>query len=306
MKNGTIKNSYIPETNTNHFKLKEKSSKNEEEINHYLLNNHKLTSTKSYERFNIEKKSVKNNLEKINKVKNNINNNNDNKMLKKSNSKNNVFIPKKTFTKQLSKFNNKISQIPYEKLEKEIDNILNDTNEKISALTISLSQIDINAENSYLKIQEEYSKALENLYKERINNIKEINEQFDFEIYEKKKNLIDDNNNIFLEVNNKKEEKLKCLFEDFIKKKEEINNKFEKQVQEIKKNCILLRKRLFNNTIYDEIKEKILNLLNNTNNNSNINNIDNPTLKKSATAKNIFNKPINKLLSMNRKLKPKI
>jgi len=305
MKNGTIKNSYIPETNTNHFKLKEKSSKNEEEINHYLLNNHKLTSTKSYERFNIEKKSVKNNLEKINKVKNNINNNNDNKMLKKSNSKNNVFIPKKTFTKQLSKFNNKISQIPYEKLEKEIDNILNDTNEKISALTISLSQIDINAENSYLKIQEEYSKALENLYKERINNIKEINEQFDFEIYEKKKNLIDDNN-IFLEVNNKKEEKLKCLFEDFIKKKEEINNKFEKQVQEIKKNCILLRKRLFNNTIYDEIKEKILNLLNNTNNNSNINNIDNPTLKKSATAKNIFNKPINKLLSMNRKLKPKI
>lgn len=305
MKNGTIKNSYIPETNTNHFKLKEKSSKNEEEINHYLLNNHKLTSTKSYERFNIEKKSVKNNLEKINKVKNNINNNNDNKMLKKSNSKNNVFIPKKTFTKQLSKFNNKISQIPYEKLEKEIDNILNDTNEKISSLTISLSQIDINAENSYLKIQEEYSKALENLYKERINNIKEINEQFDFEIYEKKKNLIDDNN-IFLEVNNKKEEKLKCLFEDFIKKKEEINNKFEKQVQEIKKNCILLRKRLFNNTIYDEIKEKILNLLNNTNNNSNINNIDNPTLKKSATAKNIFNKPINKLLSMNRKLKPKI
>ena len=305
MKNGTIKNSYIPETNTNHFKLKEKSSKNEEEINHYLLNNHKLTSTKSYERFNIEKKSVKNNLEKINKVKNNINNNNDNKMLKKSNSKNNVFIPKKTFTKQLSKFNNKINQIPYEKLEKEIDNILNDTNEKISALTISLSQIDINAENSYLKIQEEYSKDLENLYKERINNIKEINEQFDFEIYEKKKNLIDDNN-IFLEVNNKKEEKLKCLFEDFIKKKEEINNKFEKQVQEIKKNCILLRKRLFNNTIYDEIKEKILNLLNNTNNNSNINNIDNPTLKKSATAKNIFNKPINKLLSMNRKLKPKI
>ena len=305
MKNGTIKNSYIPETNTNHFKLKEKSSKNEEEINHYLLNNHKLTSTKSYERFNIEKKSVKNNLEKINKVKNNINNNHDNKMLKKSNSKNNVFIPKKTFTKQLSKFNNKINQIPYEKLEKEIDNILNDTNEKISALTISLSQIDINAENSYLKIQEEYSKALENLYKERINNIKEINEQFDFEIYEKKKNLIDDNN-IFLEVNNKKEEKLKCLFEDFIKKKEEINNKFEKQVQEIKKNCILLRKRLFNNTIYDEIKEKILNLLNNTNNNSNINNIDNPTLKKSATAKNIFNKPINKLLSMNRKLKPKI
>ena len=305
MKNGTIKNSYIPETNTNHFKLKEKSSKNEEEINHYLLNNHKLTSTKSYERFNIEKKSVKNNLEKINKVKNNINNNNDNKMLKKSNSKNNVFIPKKTFTKQLSKFNNKISQNKKKKLEKEIDNILNDTNEKISALTISLSQIDINAENSYLKIQEEYSKALENLYKERINNIKEINEQFDFEIYEKKKNLIDDNN-IFLEVNNKKEEKLKCLFEDFIKKKEEINNKFEKQVQEIKKNCILLRKRLFNNTIYDEIKEKILNLLNNTNNNSNINNIDNPTLKKSATAKNIFNKPINKLLSMNRKLKPKI
>ena len=97
MKNGTIKNSYIPETNTNHFKLKEKSSKNEEEINHYLLNNHKLTSTKSYERFNIEKKSVKNNLEKINKVKNNINNNNN--ILKKANSKNNVYSNKNFYQK---------------------------------------------------------------------------------------------------------------------------------------------------------------------------------------------------------------
>ena len=177
MKNGTIRNSYRPETSTKYLTRKEK---------HY-------------------------NLEKINKEKNNINNNNN--ILKKANSKNNDFIPKKTFTKQLSKFNNKINQIPYEKLEKEIDNILNDTNEKISALTISLSQIDINAENSYLKIQEEYSKDLENLYKERINDIKEINEQFDFDIYEKKKSFKEEDN-IFIEINNKKEEKLKRLFDD--------------------------------------------------------------------------------------------
>ena len=268
MKNGTIRNSYRPETSIKHLKRQEKSY----------------------------------NLEKINKEKNN---NNNNQILKKSKSKNNVFISTKIVTKQLSKFNNKINKISYEEMEKEIENILNDTNEKISALSISFSQIDINAENSYLKIQEEYSKDLENLYKERINDIKEINEQFDFEIYEKKKSFKEEDN-IFLEIKNEKEEKLKSLFNDFIKKKEEIKHKFERQVREIKENCILQRKILFNNTIYDEIKDKILKVLNNTNTISNINNFDNPTLKKSATANNIFNKPINKLLSMNRKLKPKV
>ena len=269
MKNGTIRNSYRPETSTKYLTRKEK---------HY-------------------------NLEKINKEKNNINNNNN--ILKKENSKNNDFIPKKIFTKKLSKFNNKINKISYEEMGKEIENILNNTNEKISALSISFSQIDINAENSYLKIQEEYSKDLENLYKERINDIKEINEQFNFDIYEKKKSFKEEDN-IFIEINNKKEEKLKRLFDDFIKKKEEIKHNFERGVREIKENCIVQRKILFNNTIYEDIKDKILNVLNNTNTISNKTNIDNPILKKSATVKNIFNKPINKLLSMNRKLKPKV
>ena len=52
-------------------------------------------------------------------------------------------------------------------MKKQINDILNETNEKITSLTISFSQIDINAENSYSKIQEEYSRNLEELYKKR-------------------------------------------------------------------------------------------------------------------------------------------
>ena len=72
------------------------------------------------------------------------------------------------------------------------------------------------------------------------------------------------------------------------------------EIRETKENCIQQRKILFNNTIYEEIKEKIINVLNNTNS------TDNPSLKKSSTTRNLFNKPINKLLSINGKLKSKI
>ena len=51
---------------------------------------------------------------------------------------------------------------------------------------------------------------------------------------------------------------------------------------------IVFYKEKYYNTIYDEIKDKILNVLNNTNTISNKNNIDNIILKKSATVKNIF------------------
>ena len=287
-KNGTTRNSFKSELNNNHLKKKEKHLTIKTETNHSSLNNNKLTPIKTHERLNTDKLIIKNK-----------DKNSNNKTLQKSNSKNNFLTPKKLFNKQLSKFSNTIKKISYEEMKKQINDILNETNEKITSLTISFSQIDINAENSYSKIQEEYSRDLEELYKERIKNIKEINEKYDFVIYEKKKDYREDDP-IILEINNKREEEFKKILEKFNKKKEEIKDNYEKQIRETKENCIQQRKILFNNTIYEEIKEKIINVLNNTNS------TDNPSLKKSSTTRNLFNKPINKLLSINGKLKSKI
>ena len=287
-KNGTTRNSFKSDLNNNHLKKKEKHLTIKAESNHSSLNDNKLTPIKTHERLNTDKLIIKNK-----------DKNSNNKTLQKSNSKNNFLTPKKLFNKQLSKFSNTIKKISYEEMKKQINDILNETNEKITSLTISFSQIDINAENSYSKIQEEYSRDLEELYKERIKNIKEINEKYDFVIYEKKKDYREDDP-IILEINNKREEEFKKILEKFNKKKEEIKDNYEKQIRETKENCIQQRKILFNNTIYEEIKEKIINVLNNTNS------TDNPSLKKSSTTRNLFNKPINKLLSINGKLKSKI
>ena len=77
---------------------------------------------------------------------------------------------------------------PIKKIKKKIQIILEESNDKINTLSLSFSQIDINAECSYSKAQEEYSKELDEIYNEKINKQNVINEKYDFEFYENKKN----------------------------------------------------------------------------------------------------------------------
>ena len=203
-KNGTTRNSFKSDLNNNHLKKKEKHLTIKAESNHSSLNNNKLTPIKTHERLNTDKLIIKNK-----------DKNSNNKTLQKSNSKNNFLTPKKLFNKQLSKFSNTIKKISYEEMKKQINDILNETNEKITSLTISFSQIDINAENSYSKIQEEYSRDLEELYKEKI--IEKMILLFQKLIIKEKKNSKKFQKNLI-----RKKKKLKIIMKNKLEKLKKI------------------------------------------------------------------------------------
>ena len=107
-------------------------------------------------------------------------------------------------------------------MKKKIQTILEESNDKINTLSLSFSQIDINAECSYSKAQEEYSKELDEIYNEKINKQNVINEKYDFEFYENRKKF-DDDDPIFEKLLKEKEEKLKEIQDEFLKKKMMLN-----------------------------------------------------------------------------------
>ena len=141
-------------------------------------------------------------------------------------------------------------------MKKKIQIILEESNDKINTLSLSFSQIDINAECSYSKAQEEYSKELDEIYNEKINKQNVINEKYDFEFYENKKKF-DDDDPIFEKILKEKEGKLKEIQDEFLKKKNDAKLHYANHMKEIKENSIQQRKLLFDSSIYDVMKTKI-------------------------------------------------
>ena len=170
-----------------------------------LLNKNKIHSTLSLKK----KKTVSHDFSKnndsiqtqnnINKKEENQNNNNTIKpfSLKTSNSmknmlNNNLTIkPKiKSPKKKEKKFNlyePHITINPLDIMKKRIKLILDESNEKIADLSLSMSQIDIDSEDSYYKAQNEYSKNLDLIYLEKHNKLREIKFKYDYCLYELKK-----------------------------------------------------------------------------------------------------------------------
>ena len=145
---------------------------------------------------------------------------------------------------------------PLDEMKKKIQIILEESNDKINTLSLSFSQIDINAECSYSKAQEEYSKELDEIYNEKINKQNVINEKYDFEFYENKKKF-DDDDPIFEKILKEKEGKLKEIQDEFLKKKNDAKLHYANHMKEIKENSIQQRKLLFDSSIYDVMKTKI-------------------------------------------------
>ena len=145
---------------------------------------------------------------------------------------------------------------PLDGMKKKIQIILDESNDKINTLSLSFSQIDINAECSYSKAQEEYSKELDDIYNEKINKQNLINEKYDYDYYENRKKYEDDDP-ILEEILKNKEEKLKEIQDEFLKKKNDAKLHYANHMKEIKENSIQERKVLFDSSIYDVMKTKI-------------------------------------------------
>ena len=190
--------------------------------------------------------------------------------LKNSNSmnnlhKNNLITKNKKENKNEKKFNlyePHITIDPLDIMKKRIQLILDESNEKIADLSLSMSQIDIDSEDSYYKAQNEYSKNLDIIYKEKYNKLREIKLKYDYCLYEMKKIYGDENKDLICELKEEKENKISELNDDFLIKKNLAKMKFKEKIREIQNNSINERKNLFKGTIFDEMKNKINNILN--------------------------------------------
>ena len=189
----------------------------------FTINNNIIKTQNNTNKDNLNEK--KNNLQKeINKI--------TPFSLKNSNSmnnihKNNILTKNKIENKNEKKFNlyePHITIDPLDIMKKRIQLILDESNEKIADLSLSMSQIDID--------------------------------------YEMKKIYGDENKDLICELKEEKENKISELNDDFLIKKNLAKMKFKEKIREIQNNSINERKNLFKGTIFDEMKNKINNILN--------------------------------------------
>ena len=246
-------------------------------------NKKQIHSTISLKKRKVPSDDLTNNNNNITKKQNNINKENLNEKnlqneinkitpftLKNSNSmnnlhKNNLITKNKKENKNEKKFNlyePHITIDPLDIMKKRIQLILDESNEKIADLSLSMSQIDIDCEDSYYKAQIEYSKNLDVIYKEKYNKLREIKLKYDYCIYEMKKIYGDENKDLFRELREEKESKISELNDDFLIKKNLAKMKFKEKIREIQNNSINERKNLFEGKIFDEMRNKIYNILN--------------------------------------------
>jgi hypothetical protein len=224
-----------------------------------------------------------------NKLMNNIENNNQVSKFKLSSIKE-KFPQQKTLTKTYSsknfstlsnklslknqyinkepnnKKNNKKLAVPLNALDimrKKIEKVLNESNEKIANISVSFSMIDMNSESSYSKVQESYSKELDNIYMEKIEQIKEINEKYDYDLYIFKKTYQDfDDNIVYNSIVEEKKEAISSIENNFLLKKIQAKEKYQKQINEISENTLKQRKALFESEIFEQMKKEITKILN--------------------------------------------
>ena len=169
-------------------------------------------------------------------------------------------------TEPNNKKNNKIISFPLNALDimrKKIEKILNESNEKIANISVSFSMVDMNSESSYSKVQDEYSKELDNIYMEKIEKIKEINEKYDYDLYIFKKTYQEfDDNIVYNSIVEEKKEAINLIENEFLLKKNQAKEKYQKQINEISENTLKQRKALFESEIFEQMKKEITNILN--------------------------------------------
>ena len=169
-------------------------------------------------------------------------------------------------TEANNKKSNKIISFPLNALDimrKKIEKVLNESNEKIANISVSFSMVDMNSESSYSKVQDEYSKELDNIYMEKIEKIKEINEKYDYDLYIFKKTYQEfDDNIVYNSIVEEKKEAINLIENEFLLKKNQAKEKYQKQINEISENTLKQRKALFESEIFEQMKKEITNILN--------------------------------------------
>ena len=152
---------------------------------------------------------------------------------------------------------------PLDILRHQVDLIIEQSNDEITNLSNSISQIDMEMETSYAKVHENYAKELQEIYKVKEMRLRETNKKYDFALYKMFKTYGNENNIIYDEMMKDKVEQILEVEQEFNVKKAQIKNNFNIKIEEIKKKYEKMRKDQENKNckLIKEIKDKIYNIL---------------------------------------------
>ena len=129
----------------------------------------------------------------------------------------------------------------------------------MTTIGLQCSQLDIELENQFSQIQDEYIEDLDQVYIDKMNKIKEINEKYDFDIY--KTDYKDEDMNKKLKM--QKEEEIKIIEEYFLMKKNNVAIAYKEKVDMAKETHIKKKQKfLMGSKIIVNMKEKINRILN--------------------------------------------
>ena len=171
------------------------------------------------------------------------------------------FNPRNSVNKNQYKTNlrNLIPDDPLENIRKKIQLIFQEQNEKMTTIGLQCSQLDIELENQFSQIQDEYIEDLDQVYIDKMNKIKEINEKYDFDIY--KTDYKDEDMNKKLKM--QKEEEIKIIEKYFLMKKNNVAIAYKEKVDMAKEIHIKKKQKfLMGSKIIVNMKEKINRILN--------------------------------------------
>lgn len=222
---------------------------------------------------------------KINFIEKRINNNLDIK-IKKKNIFNNKKQNNKKEMKRILKPSLKCSKINIEQKKNIIKKIIEE-NLRIDKIKFIQAKNDLFLNNSLLEAQSSYEIEIENLFKEKMEKLNEINEKYNDDIFELKNDIEQDKNNSKEENESEKDKIINKyndnngveivynrLIEDKNKEIKSLDKEYENKYNDLYKKYIEHfefedleeRNMIYRNQIYESIKTKIIDIINPINN----------------------------------------
>ena len=148
---------------------------------------------------------------------------------------------------------------PLENMKKQIYIVFKEYNEQLATFGVQCSQLDIELEHQFSQIQDEYIEALDQVYIDKVNRMKEVNEKYDYDIYISEYN----DKERFNVLNKEKEKEVKEIEEEFGERKRKVGEVYKEKVDNVKESHIKKKQEfIMGSKIISDMKCKINRILN--------------------------------------------
>ena len=143
-------------------------------------------------------------------------------------------------------------------IRNEIKIILYDIKCKFNQLGMKCSQLDVDIESEYSKLQDEYIDEIDKVYCDRLKRLRQVDEKYNYDIYKTKTK----DEATYMKLVNAKEDEIEDVEEDFLIKKNHIMTLYKDKAESIKERYMLKREEFLNERkLITEMKERIYKVL---------------------------------------------